>query len=102
MAKKTIHFVVVIILLTATALTLRKLTSPRLVAFDSGIRMVMGTYAHIVVAAEDEVSARVAGEAAFDSLTFVDDVMSDYKDDSELSMLNRDGYPGPVGCRRPE
>ncbi len=58
--------------------------------------MVMGTFANIVAVSDDHGVAARSVEAAFDALVAVDDMMSDYKADSELSRLNREGFPGPV------
>jgi thiamine biosynthesis lipoprotein len=63
---------------------------------DSGYREVMGTFAHIIAVAPDSAMAQKSVEAAFDELCNVDELMSDYKEDSEISRLNRDAYKGPV------
>src|SRR2546427_2081847 len=60
-------------------------------------RAVMGTLARVVVC--DPVpgdGAAEAASAALDAIERVDRVMSLYRRDSDLSRLNREGYPGPV------
>jgi len=63
---------------------------------DSGYRLVMGTFAHVVVIAEDSNTAKKCIETAFAEIRKVDELMSDYKTDSEISKLNRDGFKTAV------
>ncbi len=66
------------------------------VSADSGFRVVMGTFAHIIAVADDGRTARAAIERAMARITAVDEMMSNYKPDSQLSEVNRDAYRGPV------
>jgi thiamine biosynthesis lipoprotein len=66
------------------------------VELDSGHRMVMGTFARIVVIAKDSDAAGKCIENAFTQINKVDDLMSDYKSDSEISRVNRDGFEKAV------
>ncbi|MFZ0033801.1 MAG: FAD:protein FMN transferase [Sedimentisphaerales bacterium] len=59
---------------------------------DSGMREVMGTFARVVAVAADSRTAKGCIEAAFAEIEKVDKLMSDYKSDSEISELNRDGF----------
>ncbi len=59
---------------------------------DSGMRVVMGTFARIIAVAADSNTAKGCIEAAFAEITKIDELMSDYKNDSEISELNRDGF----------
>lgn len=61
------------------------------VKLDSGYRLVMGTFARVVVIAEDSNTAKKCIETALAEIHKVDDLMSDYKSDSEISRVNRDG-----------
>jgi len=61
------------------------------VELDSGYRLVMGTFARAVVVAEDSNTAKKCIETAFAEIHKVDDLMSDYKSDSEISEVNRNG-----------
>ena len=58
---------------------------------DSGYQIIMGTFAHIVAVAEDSGTAKECVRAALEEIHKVDDLMSDYKSDSEISRVNRDG-----------
>ncbi|MHC4075839.1 MAG: FAD:protein FMN transferase [Planctomycetota bacterium] len=62
------------------------------VELDSGHRFIMGTFARIVAVAKDSTSAKTAVEAAFQQLRRIDQLMSDYNDASEISLLNRDAF----------
>jgi len=63
---------------------------------DSGHRPVMGTFARVVVVAPNTSTANRCIEAAFAQIYNVDQLMSDYKDDSEISQVNRDGFKRAV------
>ena len=62
----------------------------RHVELDSGHRLVMRTFARAVVIAEDSNTAQKCIETAFAEIHKVDDLMSDYKSDSEISLINKD------------
>jgi len=66
------------------------------VSADSNQRLVMGTFTRIVAVAMDRETAIKCMEAGFAELEAVDDSMSDYKEDSELSRINTDGFAGAV------
>lgn len=74
----------------------RVLSEPKLRQAGSGYRVVMGTFANITAVAADSKTARACVEAAFAQLKRVDEVMSDYKADSQLSQVNRDAFKEPV------
>ena len=58
---------------------------------DSGYQMIMGTFVHVVAVAEDTGTAKKCVRAALEEIRRVDELMSDYKSDSEISRVNRDG-----------
>lgn len=60
----------------------------------------MGVRARIVLYAEDEASARLAAESAFNRIARLEDVMSDYRQDSELMRLCRQSGGPPVRVSR--
>jgi len=64
----------------------------RQVELDSGHRLVMGTFARVVAIAADPNIANRCIEAALAEIQKVDELMSDYKSDSEISKMNRDAY----------
>jgi thiamine biosynthesis lipoprotein len=57
---------------------------------DSGYQMIMGTFVHVVAVAEDSGTAKKCVRAALEEIHKVDDLMSDYKNDSEISRANRE------------
>ncbi|MHC4755661.1 MAG: FAD:protein FMN transferase [Planctomycetota bacterium] len=69
--------------------------------YDSGYRQVMGTLARVVAIAADEKTARQSIRAAFEQLELVDDLMSTYKADSQISILNREAYERAVEINEP-
>jgi len=72
------------------------LGSGRRIEADGGYRLVMGTFAHLKAIAKDPRKAKKCVEAAFAELKKVDDLMSDYKSDSEISEVNRDAFKRAV------
>jgi thiamine biosynthesis lipoprotein len=64
---------------------------------DSNYRLVMGTFARVVVIAADRNVANKCIDAAFAEINKVDALMSKYKSDSEISIVNRDGFKRAVG-----
>ncbi|MBN1816553.1 MAG: FAD:protein FMN transferase [Sedimentisphaerales bacterium] len=63
---------------------------------DSGFTEVMGTFAHFVVVTEDEPTARKCFDTALQECIRIDNRMSDYKADSELSAVNRSAFEKAV------
>lgn len=68
----------------------------RLVQFQQSRFDVMGTVVSISSSARNEGVARAAIVAAFEQLDRIDELMSDYKPDSELSIVNREAFDIPV------
>jgi len=68
----------------------------RLVEVNSGYRVVMGTFSRVVVIARGEKTAQRCIEAAFEVQDRIESLMSDYREDSELSKVNREAAQGPV------
>jgi thiamine biosynthesis lipoprotein len=56
----------------------------------------MGTLARVVAVAANSRTASRSIEAAFAEIYKVDELMSDYKKDSEISRVNRDAFKQPV------
>ncbi len=61
-------------------------------------RMIMGTFAEVSVYSDDEKIAGKAIEASLDEMERMDGVMSNYKDDSEVSLVNKSAAKAPVPC----
>jgi len=66
------------------------------IEIDGGYREVMGTFARVVAVAMEEEKGRECVEAGFEVIEQVDNSMSDYKSDSELSMVNREAFEKDV------
>jgi thiamine biosynthesis lipoprotein len=66
------------------------------VRFDSGYRVIMGTFARVVVLAASEQAARQCAQAAFDRQRRIDELMSYHNADSELNRVNRRAFGEPV------
>lgn len=62
-------------------------------------RMIMGTFAEVSVYAKDEKTAGQAVEGALDEMERMDRIMSNYKQDSELSQVNKNAARSPVPCQ---
>lgn len=71
------------------------------VVADTGHRQIMGTFARIVAVAMDQNTAEKCAEAAFNELHIVDNLMSHYKADSEISKVNRTAHKEAVKVSRP-
>jgi thiamine biosynthesis lipoprotein len=56
----------------------------------------MGTFAHLKAIAKDPRTANKCVETAFAELKKVDNLMSDYKSESEISEVNRDAFKRAV------
>jgi thiamine biosynthesis lipoprotein len=66
------------------------------VEVNSGFRVVMGTFSRVVVIARSQRAAQRCIEAAFDVQNRIESLMSDFRDDSELSKVNHLAAQGPV------
>ena len=71
------------------------------VEFESGTRLVMGTYARLVVVAQNAGIAEKAAEDGFAAIENVDNLMSDYKEDSEIGIVNKEAFQRPVQVSEP-
>ena len=66
------------------------------VVFESGYRLVMGTFARVIIVAPNSIIAQKAASDAFAAIEKVDDLMSDYKDDSDIGIVNKEAFQRPV------
>lgn len=96
LTSKYMYSALIIAVAAVAAFGIRVLLGPRLRSANRGHRTVMGTFANITAVAADSETARTCVEAAFGWLEHVDEVMSDYKADSQLSEVNRDAFDKPV------
>jgi len=70
--------------------------SPNLVRAESGVHLVMGTFACVTVIAPDSRAGAKCIEAALDEIHNIDYLMSDFKEDSEISRVNKYAFARPV------
>ena len=92
MSKQNRRLAIVIIVGLSLIMTLYIFGTKRRVEADSGYRLIMGTFAHLKAIAKDPQTAKKCVDTAFAEIKKVDDLMSDYKSDSEISRLNRDAF----------
>jgi len=92
MSKQNRRLAIVIIVGLSLIMTLYIFGTKRRVEADSGYRLIMGTFAHLKAIAKDPQTAKKCVDTAFAEIKKVDDLMSDYKSDSEISLLNRDAF----------
>ena len=68
---------------------------------DSGMRLTMGTFCHVVAVATDSATAKGAIDAAFEQLNKVEKLMSTHRVDSEISRANAGAAKEPVPVSEP-
>jgi thiamine biosynthesis lipoprotein ApbE len=61
-------------------------------------RMIMGTFAEVSIYSNDEKTAGKAIEESLNEMERMDRIMSNYKNDSELSKVNKKAVKSPVPC----
>ncbi len=88
--------IVIFVCLSLVVVSFLSCTGRDRVDADSGYQIVMGTFAHIVAVAEDTGTAEKCVHAALEEIHKVDDLMSDYKSDSEISRVNSQAYEKAV------
>ena len=66
------------------------------VKVDSGHQIVMGTFARVVVVAESQDAGLDCIRAAMAEIHKVDELMSDYKNDSDIGRVNKKAAEMPV------
>lgn len=96
---KVFYFLVFAFCLSAALYFL--VSAEKKVQIDSGHRLIMGTFARIIAVAADSRTAKKCIEAGFEQIESVDDSMSDYKADSELSRVNRQAHERAVKVSEP-
>jgi len=90
------RIIVILVCLSMVALLSFSCAGKGRVDADSGYQMIMGTFAHVVAVAEDLGTAKKCVRAALEEIRKVDDLMSDYKSDSEISLVNNLAYEKAV------
>jgi len=101
MSKKTRSVLIIILCVFLVAALYFSVRSKQQIELDSGHRPVMGTFARAVVIAKDPKTAKESIKAAFVEIIKVDKLMSDYKDDSDISRINKLAFNEPVKVTQP-
>jgi thiamine biosynthesis lipoprotein len=95
--KNSIRYVVIVgTVIVLLYFMYTRMTEPGSVEFDSGSRVMMGTFSRVVVLADSERTARQCVEAAFEVQRRIEELMSYHREDSELSKVNREAAEKPV------
>lgn len=95
MLKRIARLIVPVLVVAAVGLGMRQYQSRRIVAFDTGFRGTMGTWAQVIAVGPNRI-AEPCAERGFAELVRIDEAMSDYKKTSELSKVNREAFGGKV------
>jgi thiamine biosynthesis lipoprotein len=94
-----IFFGVTLIVAVCFLIMRRKPAAP--VEVNSGFKLVMGTFARMLVVAPDKRTAQRCIDAAFEQFRQIEALMSWRKEDSEIAHINRDAYANPVRVSEP-
>lgn len=95
--KQVKRFVAVaVVLAIILALLCVRILRQEPVEADSGHRVIMGTFARVVVIAKSERVAKACIEAAFDVQERIESLMSYHREDSELNKVNRYAAQKPI------
>lgn len=84
-----------VLVVVVVGVGLRQYQSRRIVTFDTGFRGTMGTMAQVVAVGPNAI-AEDSAEKAMAEMVRIDEAMSDYKQTSELSKVNREAFGGKV------
>ncbi|MDD5459773.1 MAG: FAD:protein FMN transferase [Phycisphaerae bacterium] len=94
--KRTILWLVLVLAVAAVLhLTGNRQKQPGYVEADSGSRIVMGTFARVLVVAKDKESAVETIEAAFTELKRIEDLMTVHRE-SQVTLINDEASKHPV------
>ncbi len=74
----------------------KPLRSNGLIDGDSSMRLVMGTFAHIIAVAPDSKTANKCIETAFEKIAEIEELASFHSTTSEIARINRSAYEAPV------
>ncbi len=72
------------------------LSQPALAGWIGDARPLMGTEVSVYLWSDDPAAGRQALEAVFDEAARIDRLMSTYREDSEISKINREAATAPV------
>jgi len=100
--KNASHKLVILLVAAALALVLVSIyrqvrsSARQLISVETGRFMTMGTFARIQLRCRDEQIGRQALDQAVETLEPLDKIFSTYRDDSEISLVNRQAGHHPV------
>jgi thiamine biosynthesis lipoprotein len=95
--KTKIRYIAIAVFVTCLIVVLYfSINTKKSVSLNSGYHLVMGTFARVVAVAEDSSTAQKCIDAALVQINKVDELMSDYKSDSEISLVNKNGFNKPI------
>jgi thiamine biosynthesis lipoprotein len=89
MNRKIRRPIVIVLCLSLATIAYLFFVANKRVKADSGIQLVMGTFARIIVVARDTDTGARCVEAGLAEIRKVDELMSDYKEDSEITQINK-------------
>jgi thiamine biosynthesis lipoprotein len=96
MNRKVGRAVAIIFCLSLAIVSYLGFAGKKRVKADSGYQLVMGTFARIVVVAKDNTTGTKCVEAGLAEIHRVDELMSDYIENSEISRINKEAAQRPV------
>lgn len=89
MNKKTGRAIVIVLCLSLATVSYICLAGKKRIKADSGYQLVMGTFARVVAVAKNPATGKKCVEAGLAEIRKVDELMSDYKEDSEINRVNK-------------
>jgi len=99
--KRFVRIIVILVCLSLVTVSFSSCADKDRADADSGYQMIMGTFAHVVAVGEDSSTAKKCVRAALEEIHKVDDLMSDYKSNSEICRINRDAHEKAVKVSEP-
>jgi thiamine biosynthesis lipoprotein len=92
MNTKVRNIVILVFTLFLITALFYSIKAQRPVELESGYRLVMGTFARVIIIANDKETAQTCAKNAFEEIDKVDNLMSAYKEDSEISLVNKEAF----------
>jgi len=96
MNRKIGRIVVIVLCLSLGTVAYLFLAGKKRVKADSGYQLVMGTFARVVAVAKDAATGTQCVEAGLAEIRKVNELMSDYNDESEIGRVNQQAAQKPV------
>lgn len=90
MNRKTGQAVAVVFCLSLATVSYFSFAGKKRIKADSGYQLTMGTFARIIAVAKNPATGEKCVKAGLEEIRKVDELMSDYKEDSEVSLINNE------------